>query len=77
VALRASRRLGPARLAGIVGVPATTVHPARTNTAYTSASGASLLRSSGWALEPDLESRTPEQVKDLLVPTIARALAGG
>jgi transposase-like protein len=26
VALRASRRLGPARLAGIVGVPASTVH---------------------------------------------------
>ncbi len=39
--------------------------------------GGILVVLSGWALEPDLEGRTPEQIEDLLVPTIAGALAGG
>jgi hypothetical protein len=38
--------------------------------------GGIILELSGWALEPDLRGTTPEQVEDLLVPTIAGALAG-
>jgi len=32
---------------------------------------------SGWALEPDVRGKTPEQVEDLLVPAFAGAFAGG
>lgn len=39
--------------------------------------GGIILELSGWALEPDLRGKTPGQVEDLLVPTIAGALAGG
>ena len=31
----------------------------------------------GWALEPDLRGKSPQQIEDLLVPVVAGALAGG
>ncbi len=39
--------------------------------------GGIIVELSGWALEPDLRGKSPEQVEDLLVPTITGALAGG
>jgi AcrR family transcriptional regulator len=39
--------------------------------------GGIIVELGGWALEPDLRGKTPEQVEELLVPVVAGALAGG
>jgi AcrR family transcriptional regulator len=39
--------------------------------------GGIIVELGGWALEPDLRGKTPEQVEALLVPVVAGALAGG
>jgi AcrR family transcriptional regulator len=38
--------------------------------------GGIIVELGGWALEPDLRGKTPQQVEELLVPVIAGALAG-
>ena len=39
--------------------------------------GGIIVELGGWALEPDLRGKTPQQVEELLVPVVAGALAGG
>jgi AcrR family transcriptional regulator len=39
--------------------------------------GGIIVELGGWALEPDLRGKTPQQVEKLLVPVVAGALAGG
>ena len=39
--------------------------------------GGIIVELGGWALEPDLRGKTPQQVEELLVPIVAGALAGG
>ena len=39
--------------------------------------GGIIVELGGWALEPDLQGKTPRQVEELLVPVVAGALAGG
>jgi AcrR family transcriptional regulator len=38
--------------------------------------GGIIVELGGWALEPDLRGKTPQQVEELLVPVVAGALAG-
>ena len=39
--------------------------------------GGIIVELGGWALQPDLRGKTPEQVEELVVPVVAGALAGG
>jgi AcrR family transcriptional regulator len=39
--------------------------------------GGIIVELGGWALEPELRGKTPQQVEELLVPVVAGALAGG
>jgi AcrR family transcriptional regulator len=39
--------------------------------------GGIIVELGGWALEPDLRGKSPQQIEDLLVPVVAGALAGG
>jgi len=39
--------------------------------------GGIIVELGGWALEPDLQGKSPQQVEELLVPVVAGALAGG
>jgi len=39
--------------------------------------GGIIVELGGWALQPDLRGKTPQQVEELLVPVVAGALAGG
>ena len=39
--------------------------------------GGIIVELGGWALQPDLRGKTPQQVEELLVPAVAGALAGG
>jgi AcrR family transcriptional regulator len=39
--------------------------------------GGIIVELGGWAIEPDLRGKTPQQVEEMLVPVVAGALAGG
>ena len=39
--------------------------------------GGIIVELGGWALEPDLRGKSPQQIEELLVPVVAGALAGG